>query len=228
MGWGQPKIHKPFFAKNIVLRRGSPLLCRCFGQEIAWSLWEWEWEWYALHSRPLVSVQYTFLYFSFCKEYILKACCARCWELVGWGWVLQGRRLSALLPKYLPAVVIVHICRIQASVALQKNVFNLPEWTWGPPWHCQAPLGHPSCWQLAESLLSTLPYVLPTPCNGISITQWKKALVQKSWYIYIYRYIQTITLSRTPPTGSTRPCNDISPVIAWMIDKGNGLRFWVI
>ena len=108
MGWGQPKIHKPFFAENIVLRRGSPLLCRCFGQEIAWSLWEWEWEWYALHSRPLVSVQYTFLYFSFCKEYILKACCARCWELVGWGWVLQGRRLSALLPKYLPAVVIVY------------------------------------------------------------------------------------------------------------------------
>ena len=94
---------------------------------------------------------------------------------------------------------------------------------WGPPWHCQAPLGHPSCWQPVESLLSTQPYVLPTPCNSISITQWKNSFCAKK-----LRFFQTITLSRTPPTGSTRPCKEISPVIAWIIVKGNGFRFWAI
>ena len=121
-----------------------------------------------------------------------------------------------------------HKFALHAIVSLQKNS---PEWTWGPPWHCQAPLGHPSCWQPAESLLSTPPYVLPTPCNSISITQWKNSFCAK-----MLRFFQTITLSRTPPTGSTRPCKEISPVIAWIIGKviawiivkGNGFRFWVI
>ena len=54
-------------------------------------------------------------------------------------------------------------------------------------------------------------------------TQWKNSFCAK-----MLRFFQTITLSRTPPTGSTRPCKEISPVIAWIIVKGNGFRFWAI
>ena len=222
MGWGQPKIHKPFFAENIVLRRGSPLLCRCFGQEIAWSLWEWEW--YALHSRPLVSVQYTFLYFSFCKEYILKACCARCWELVGWGWVLQGRRLSALLPKYLPAVVILHIYMQNTSICcFAKECLQLT----GMNVRASLTLSG-TAWTSLMLAVGRITVVNPALCAPNTLQRYFNYSMEESFSAKMLIYIQTITLSRTPPTGSTRPCNDISPVIAWMIDKGNGLRFWVI
>ena len=88
-----------------------------------------------------------------------------------------------------------------------------------------------TAWTSLMLAVGRITVVNPALCAPNTLQRYFNYSMEESFsakmliYIYISRYIQTITLSRTPPTGSTRPCNDISPVIAWMIDKGNGLRF---
>ena len=53
-------------------------------------------------------------------------------------------------------------------------------------------------------------------------TQWKNSFCAK-----MLRFFWTITLSRTPPTGSTRPCKEISPVIAWILDDCKR-EYWIL
>ena len=82
-----------------------------------------------------------------------------------------------------------------------------------------------TAWTSLMLAVGRITVVNPALCAPNTLQRYFNYSMEESFSAKMLINIQTITLSRTPPTGSTRPCNDISPVIAWMIDKGNGLRF---